>query len=295
MEDEALDPAPIWCGDLADLDCAPFAGRVDLVTAGFPCQPWSVAGKREGKHDDRWIWPGIARIIREVRPGLVFLENVRGLVSGGGLEPVLGDLAGLGFDAEWTCLRASEVGAPHRRERVFVLAYRECAALRDESGRICGSGGSGSTQPGHSGEDVADADARRQSRDREPERTGEQCASWSEPVGCGANGGQQGAVADAPHGESRDAGAGRQTPVDTGDVGDADRAGLEERRPGSEPTSLPPPLAARSWRRLVRDPGVALACGPRTTRTPPRTPGEPRRRPTRWVALESRMARGARS
>ncbi len=123
MEDAALDSAPIWCGDLAGFPCGPFAGRVDLVTAGFPCQPWSVAGKRDGQDDARWIWPEIARIIRDVSPGLVFLENVPGLVSGGGLEPVLGDLAALGFDAEWTCLRASEVGAPHRRERVFVLAH----------------------------------------------------------------------------------------------------------------------------------------------------------------------------
>lgn len=128
MGDEALAPAPVWCGDLADLDAGPTRG-VDLVCAGFPCPPFSSAGRRRGTDDDRWLWPEIARVLRDVGPRFVFLENVRGLLvpSSGqlaGLGHVLRDLATLGFDAEWGCLRASDAGAPHQRERVFILAYR---------------------------------------------------------------------------------------------------------------------------------------------------------------------------
>lgn len=122
MEDEALEPAPVWCGDLAGMDASPFLG-VDLVTAGFPCQPWSSAGQRQGTEDARWIWPDVAAIIRQVGPRLVFLENVPGFLAGG-LGHVLADLASLGFDAEWCVLSAADVGAPHLRKRVFVLAYR---------------------------------------------------------------------------------------------------------------------------------------------------------------------------
>lgn len=122
MEDEALGRAPVW-DDLATFDARAWRGVVDCVAAGFPCQPWSVAGKRKGLADDRWIWPGIVRIIGECEPGLVFLENVPGLYRHG-LRAVLSDLAEIGFDAEWTSVRASDVGAPHRRERVFIMAYR---------------------------------------------------------------------------------------------------------------------------------------------------------------------------
>ena len=122
MEEQALEPAPIWCGDLAELPTAPFLG-VDLVCSGFPCQPWSAAGRGQGVEDERWIWDDIARLVRDVGPRMVFLENVSPLISRGGLALVLGDLAALGFHAEWCCLRASDVGAPHKRERVFVLAH----------------------------------------------------------------------------------------------------------------------------------------------------------------------------
>ena len=128
MEDSSLEPAPIWCGDLCELDVAPFVGRVDLVACGFPCQPWSVAGKRKGTEDERWIWPAIVRIIRDCGAPLVFLENVPGLLRHG-LRRVLSDLAEIGFDAEWTCVSAADVGAPHRRERVFILAHRSSGGL----------------------------------------------------------------------------------------------------------------------------------------------------------------------
>lgn len=123
MEAQCVDEAPIW-DDLTTFDARSWRGKLDCITAGFPCQPHSVAGKREGLEDERWIWPDITRIIRESEPSLVWLENVPGLVSTGGLEQVLFDLARLGFNAEWGVLAASEVGASHQRERIFILAYR---------------------------------------------------------------------------------------------------------------------------------------------------------------------------
>ena len=123
MEDAALDRAPIW-DDLTTFDGRPWRGRVDLVTAGYPCQPFSVAGNRAGESDPRHLWPHVRRIIAEVQPSLVFLENVPGHISLG-FDTVLGEIADLGFDAEWCVLGADDVGAPHRRKRLWALAYRD--------------------------------------------------------------------------------------------------------------------------------------------------------------------------
>ena len=115
-----------------------FAGRpCDLITAGFPCQPWSCAGKQRGKEDERWIWDHIERIIRDSRPGKVFLENVPGLVSGGGLAAVLWSLASLGFDAVWGVFSCAQLGAPHHRWRIFILAHSDRKRLvPSESARV---------------------------------------------------------------------------------------------------------------------------------------------------------------
>ena len=97
---------------------------VDLVCGGFPCQPFSLAGKQLGTNDQRWMWPATADVIRAVRPRYVLLENVSALVRDGrAFGAVLADLHTLGFDAEWATLRASDFGAPHNRERVYVLAH----------------------------------------------------------------------------------------------------------------------------------------------------------------------------
>ena len=125
MEDGFLPPAPVW-SDVTTFDGHPWRGVVDLIAGGFPCQDISSAGKRAGIIDGErsGLWREFARIIREVGPRLVFVENVAALVVRG-LDVVLGDLAALGFDAEWGVFRASDVGAPHRRERVFILAHRQ--------------------------------------------------------------------------------------------------------------------------------------------------------------------------
>ena len=119
MEDSSLDKAPVW-SDLTTFDCAPWRGSVDFVVAGFPCQPVSVAGRRKGEGDERWIWEHVIRVVREVGCRYVFLENVAGLLSMG-CGRVLGDLAQSGFDAEYMCIQASDVGAPHKRSRWFCL------------------------------------------------------------------------------------------------------------------------------------------------------------------------------
>jgi DNA (cytosine-5)-methyltransferase 1 len=95
--------------------------RVDVLTAGFPCQPVSYAGRRNAQDDERWLWPHVENIIRALRPRGVLLENVPGLFTAG-FDDVIGGLAACGYDAEWDCIPAAAVGAPHRRDRVFVIA-----------------------------------------------------------------------------------------------------------------------------------------------------------------------------
>ena len=121
MEDKALDCAPVW-DDLATFDGDPWRGVVDIISAGYPCQPFSVAGRRAGTDDPRHLWPHVARIIGECEPGLVFLENVPNHLRIG-FDIVAGDLQRMGYAVAATLHTAAEVGAPHRRERLFVLAH----------------------------------------------------------------------------------------------------------------------------------------------------------------------------
>lgn len=113
-------PAVPNLGDLTRVEWS-HVEPVDIITGGFPCQPFSHAGKREGTNDERHIWPHIARALGVLRPRYAFFENVPGLLSLG-FADVLADLAQIGFDARWVCVRAADVGAPHRRERVFIVA-----------------------------------------------------------------------------------------------------------------------------------------------------------------------------
>ncbi len=97
---------------------------VDLICAGFPCQPFSLAGKQLGTDDERWMWPATEAVIRALGPRYVLLENVSALVrDSGAFGAVIGGLHGLGFDAEWATLPASDFGAPTPRERVYMLAH----------------------------------------------------------------------------------------------------------------------------------------------------------------------------
>jgi len=131
MQDGWVDCAPIW-PDIRTFDGRPWRGRVDLVHAGFPCQPFSVAGKRRGADDERNLWPDVRRVITESGPGVVFLENVPGVLPYF-FHVVLPELQGLGYATQTRLVTAAEVGAPHRRQRVFVLADRHGAGRQQVS------------------------------------------------------------------------------------------------------------------------------------------------------------------
>ena len=150
MAEGALASAPVW-GDVCTFDGRPWRSVVDCVTGGFPCQDISLAGKGAGIEGERsGLWKEYARIVGEVRPRFVFVENVAALASRG-LDVVLADLAALGFDAEWGVFRASDMGAPHRRERLFILARRRVDDANVIDGRE--SPGGGGTAAGLAGED----------------------------------------------------------------------------------------------------------------------------------------------
>lgn len=130
-----LAPAPIW-DDVTTFDSGRWRGRVDLIVAGYPCQPESVAGNRRGADDERWLWRDVWRITRDVGARYLFVENVTGHLSGT-FEKVLGDVAAGGWIAEWDCVPAAAVGAPHLRDRWFMLASesdanrQRCEAIAD--------------------------------------------------------------------------------------------------------------------------------------------------------------------
>ncbi|MBO9500775.1 DNA cytosine methyltransferase [Brevundimonas sp. A19_0] len=168
MADQALAPAPIW-SDLRSFDGRPWRGRVHIVSAGYPCQPFSLAGKRRGDQDPRHLWPDVARIVDEVRPRFVFLENVEGHVSLG-LGDVARDLRGLGYGVKAGLFTAAEAGAPHVRKRLFILAdahgvaggllpgHGDRGRDPDLHGAVrCEAGQRGPVQPGQCGPGLDDA------------------------------------------------------------------------------------------------------------------------------------------
>lgn len=121
-------------GDVTTVDWSSVE-RVDILTAGWPCQPFSHAGQRRGTDDERHLWPYVAAAVRVLRPRYLFGENVAGHLSLG-FDTVLADLAALGFDARWGVVRASDAaGAPHRRARLFIVA-----TATDEPGDGWGEG-----------------------------------------------------------------------------------------------------------------------------------------------------------
>jgi len=121
QNDGCLPPFPIW-DDVRTFDGRPWRGRVDVVSGGFPCQDISQAGKGAGLHGERsGLWGEMARIIDEVGPRFAFVENSPMLTSRG-LGCVLGELAEMGYDAQWGVFSAADVGARHQRERIWIVA-----------------------------------------------------------------------------------------------------------------------------------------------------------------------------
>lgn len=194
---------------------------VDILTAGYPCQPFSYAGKRKGHDDPRHLWPDVARAIGALRPGLVVLENVRGHVSLG-LDAVIGDLSALGYDARWGVVRAADAGAPHGRARIFIVASPVTVSQR-HNGR--GTAGATGRSWGRWRDALRPADA---SADTVGERWGEGRPDPARRLGGSAPVVSGSAPADASrerHGRGQDGrGLGRVDGTDAGTPRERERA-----------------------------------------------------------------------
>lgn len=217
---------------------------VDVVCGGFPCQDVSLAGKRAGFGGERSsLWREYQRIIDLLRPRFVFVENVPGLVSSRGgwdFAEVLGDLASLGYDARWDRFRAADVGAPHRRERVFLLAYAAGGVRLRRPPRQRGHAAL-CDQIAHDGE-LDHADTQRQ---REP-AAGEVRAGWNAAVGANLMEHSVGGRSSQPWQLERSSDSA------SGGIGEADRlvdAGdrLAQSRMGRGPDGLSARLDAHRW------------------------------------------------
>jgi len=128
ITDSLLDAAPIF-GDIRRFISEGYAdqykGMVDVLTGGFPCQPFSVAGKKAGADDPRNMWPQTIECLRRVRPRYGFFENVPGLLNSGYFPTILREISESGYAVQWCTLGADDVGAPHRRKRIWILAYSQ--------------------------------------------------------------------------------------------------------------------------------------------------------------------------
>lgn len=168
QKDGILDEFPIWHMDIREFNrrIAPsYTGLVDVITAGFPCQPFSVAGKQMAADDSRNMWPATIDAIRIVRPAHVFLENVPGIISSGYIVTIIDDLREAGYQVLPPLrLSASDVGANHKRERIWIaalrignVAYAEGVGWRDGNAQHIGKAASSSNAPRDGGKVLADA------------------------------------------------------------------------------------------------------------------------------------------
>lgn len=131
-------PQAISYADITKSDFTIHRGNIDILTGGFPCQPYSVAGKRKGKEDERHLWPEMLRAIREIQPRWVVGENVRGLINWNGgmvFDEVQADLEALGYEVLPFLLPACAVNAPHRRDRIWFVAYSTMRAAGQNGNR----------------------------------------------------------------------------------------------------------------------------------------------------------------
>ncbi len=189
MQEGRLDECPLWLGDLKDLPLQELP-EIDWITGGYPCQPFSQAGKRMGGEDPRHLWPHILRLTESLRPSGVFFENVSGHLSLG-LDQVLRDLEECGFRSAFGLYSAAEVGAPHRRERVFILGLadrnrRRLEELRSphhHNRRDEGRHDLGRCDQGVAHPDNSRLNQQRGSCSSEQERSGTKSHSW--PAGPG--------------------------------------------------------------------------------------------------------------
>jgi len=125
IRDGVLDDAPIF-DDIRTFNeryARRYIGKVDLISGGFPCQPFSVAGKQKGEHDERNLWPDTLRSISIIRPKFALLENVPNILTHKYVMRIFGDLVEIGYDCEWDVVSAAFCGAPHLRKRVWIIAH----------------------------------------------------------------------------------------------------------------------------------------------------------------------------
>jgi len=120
IKDGYLDDAPIF-SDISTFKGKQFRGLVDVITAGFPCQPFSIAGEKKGEDDEKNKWPDTIRILREIRPKYALFENVSGLLISGYFGRILTDIHESGYDVSWDCIPSASIGAPHRRDRLWIF------------------------------------------------------------------------------------------------------------------------------------------------------------------------------
>ena len=196
-------------GDIKTFDGTRYRGAVDILTGGFPCQPFSVAGKRRGKQDDRFLWPEMFRIIGEIKPRWIVGENVTGIL-GLALDQVLIEMEDQGYRTELFVIPACAVNAPHRRDRIWILSYPESNGDKRISGSMARSPGPAQKQDdglqlnrqGKNGNNATNTHSKRLSERQDetrkpgPERNGYQGKIASVPDGwiteppiCGADDG----------------------------------------------------------------------------------------------------------
>ena len=126
-------------GDIKEFDATTYSGRIDILSGGFPCQPFSVAGQRKGTEDERHLWPEMLRVIGECQPRWVVGENVRGLVSwsdGLVFETCCSDLEALGYSVQSFIIPACATNAPHRRDRVWIVAHSDNIRTSSRLGEV---------------------------------------------------------------------------------------------------------------------------------------------------------------
>lgn len=165
--------------DIRTFEGRPFRGAVDLLTGGFPCQPYSSAGRRRGDQDDRALWPEMFRVIDEARPRWIVAENVPGFISLG-LDDLLADLEGIGYETGTLVLPAAGVGAPHIRQRVWIVAHAGCPERRPSS----------QARDNPNGDHARGHEATGRSRERRPhaphaDRQGQPSITGDAITGCG--------------------------------------------------------------------------------------------------------------
>lgn len=214
QKDGVFDYFPIFQTDIRDFIRHGYAdlykGNCDLVSGGFPCQPFSHAGKRKAAADNRNMWPETIEVVRRVAPEFCFFENVPGLLTSGYFGQVLSDLAESGYGVRWRILSAAELGAPHKRDRLWIVAHTdrsrregdeadgrgvdEAGGIQEidrqgshRSGRIVGTDLAGRSGDSTDDLEMADADSRRrQQRDQgigavpEPQSGGAPVRGWWE-------------------------------------------------------------------------------------------------------------------